>query len=141
MNEKPFEIVSHTADIAVVVRGQDMQDLFRNAARALTSVLVGDQMEIGHGVERTVNLDSTDVDALLIDWLNELVFYADAEQLVFSDFHFDDVQDGHLSVVCWGERLEASRNLFIREVKAATYHGSHISQTDNGYTARIVFDV
>ncbi len=141
MSEKPFEIVSHTADIAVVVRGDDMQDLFRNAARALNSVLVGDQAEVGREVEKTVNLDSTDMDALLIDWLNELLFYADAEQLVFSDFHFDDVQDGHLSVVCRGEYLEGSRNLFIREVKAATYHGSHISQTDNGYMARIVFDV
>lgn len=124
-----------------MIRGRDLADLLRNAARALNAIILSEDSVVRPEMERTISLDSLDSDTLLVDWLNELIYRSEVEQLVFSEFQFDTLQDGLLVARCRGEYLDASRHRVIREVKAATYHMSDIRRTQLGYHARVVFDV
>ncbi len=141
MDRQPFEMLSHTADIAVLVRGRDMAELLSNAARALYAAMLPAETEIRSTVTRTIRIDSVDADTLLVDWVNELIYQIDAEHMVFSRFRFPSLGDDRLEAECGGELLDHSRHRLTREVKAATYHMSHIECTDNGLEARIVLDV
>ncbi len=141
MDVKPYEITTHTADVAILVRGRDMADLLRNAARAFYELVLEDASGLSSTLTRELQLESVDADTMLIDWINELVYMIDAEQLVFATFHFGELGPSYLVARAQGEYLDPSRHQLKREVKAATYHMSHISETSRGLDARIILDV
>ena len=137
---KLFEFVAHTADVAVLIHGRNIPDLFRHAAAALYA-LTTTGPDFAAVQCRTISIDSVDRDALLVDWLNELVYLLYVEHAGFSDFRFDELADGHLTSRCCGEYLVPGVHRLHLEVKAATHHMVHIARTRGGYTARIVLDV
>ena len=140
MATKPFEIIAHTADVAVLVRGRDLAELLVHAARALYAVVFADLL-VAAVVERVLTVDSVDDAALVIDWLNELIYLLDAEQTVFGDFEVMELTAGHAVVRCRGEYLNAARHHRSREVKAATYHMARLRRIPSGYVSRVVFDI
>ncbi len=141
MDREPFEMLAHTADIAVLVRGRDMAELLRNAARAFYAVVLTEDTEIRSTTTRMICIESVDADTLLVDWVNELIYQIDAEHVVFSDFRFHDLGVDRLEAECGGEPLDLSRHHLKREVKAATYHMSRIESADSWLEARIVLDI
>jgi SHS2 domain-containing protein len=85
MRLPPFEIVPHTADIGLVVRGRDTTELLVNSGRGLNAILFRSPPS-GRDIERDVHIESADADTLLVDWLNELLYLLDGERLAFSRF-------------------------------------------------------
>lgn len=141
MEQKPFEILTHTADVAIGVWGIDVAELLRNAARGLYCIVLTEDSEVRPTITRQISLESVDSDTLLIDWMNELIYMIDAEQLLFSMFEFDELEAGYLKARVHGEYLDLSRHQLRREVKAATYHMSQIEASEQGLKARIILDV
>jgi SHS2 domain-containing protein len=78
-----FEEVEHTADWALRVRGRDLSQLLTNAARGMSYLLVSEVAAIPSQVERRLVLDAMDAESLLVAWLSELAYWAEAELLVF----------------------------------------------------------
>ena len=140
MSRQPFEMVAHTADIGVLIRGRDIEELLVNAARGLYSILLC-ATSPAERLERVVTVDSPDGDALLVDWLNELIYLFDAERLAFSRFEFEHLTECRLQVRCFGEYIDTARHKVVRDVKAATYHEAHIQRVENGYAVRVILDV
>jgi len=140
MEPKPFEFVAHTADVAALIRGHDLEDVLRNAAAAFYSLAMGER-SIAATLRHRVAITSVDNDALLVDWLNELIYLLFVDHLAFSQFQFEEVVDGRLRVNCHGQHLLPCQLHLIREVKAATYHMAHLEPYPGGLAARIVFDV
>ena len=140
MGTKPFEVIAHTADIAVDVFGRDLAELFVHAAQALYAVTF-ENVAIAAGQKRTLTLDSIDADALVVDWLNELIYLLEVEHAVFTECDVLELADGHATIECCGGRLDMSLSRRQREVKAATYHMTRLRRVPTGYTCRIVFDV
>jgi SHS2 domain-containing protein len=140
MESKPFEFVAHTADVAALVRGHDLEDVLRNAAAAFYSLAMGER-SIAATLCRSVAITSVDNDALLVDWLNELIYLLFVDHQAFSQFEFDELADGRLRVNCHGQHLLPCQLHLKREVKAATYHMAHLAPDRDGLIARIVFDV
>ncbi len=133
-------VVAHTADVALAIFGHDMADLFRHAAAALYHLTVtGPAFSPTHC--RTLSVESVDDDALLVDWLNELVYLLYAEHVLCSEFRFDELAHGHLTARCCGEYLIPGIHKVHREVKAATLHMAHLRRTRDGYQARVILDI
>lgn len=139
MQTRPFRVVGHTADIAVVVSGDSLKQLLENAALALYYLTI-DKPLVGSIETRRVEIDSIDDAALLIDWLNELIYLLFVDRLACWDFEFDDIGDGGAVAHCHAARLSPDTRL-KREIKAATYHTNLLSYSDGGLVARVVFDV
>ena len=133
-------MVSHTADIGMLIRGRDREELLLNAAQALYSNLFR-ATGLAERLERVVTIDSPDGDALLIDWLNELIYLFDTDRLAFLRFQVELLTECRLRVRCFGEYIDTSRHRVVRDVKAATYHEAHVQRVEDGYTVRVILDV
>jgi SHS2 domain-containing protein len=132
-----FEEVEHTADWALRVRGRDYGELLVNAARGMSRLLVSDPATIPTDVERRFTLDAFDGESLLVEWLSELVYWAEAEMLVFREFELGQVTPDHLEVVVRGGPVPGLQ----KHIKAVTYHNLEIVETEDGLEATVVFDV
>jgi SHS2 domain-containing protein len=132
-----FVVVEHMADWALRVYGRDLADLLANAAMGMAYLMVGDLAAVPLDEKRTVVLDAFDAETLLVDWLSELAYWAEDEQLVFREFGLSEVTERHLSAVVRGGKAAELQ----KHIKAVTYHDLEIVESDEGLTTTIVFDV
>lgn len=132
-----FEIVDHTADWAIRVHGSDLAGLLMNAALGMATLLVSDLYSVPLEVKRDVQLEAFDAETLLVDWLSELAYFAEDEQLVFREFRLHNVTANHLEAQLRGGRAPDLE----KHIKAVTYNELIIERTDTGLTATVVFDV
>ncbi|MCK6627628.1 MAG: archease [Anaerolineae bacterium] len=137
MPKVEFEEIEHTADWALRVRGQDLAELLINAARGMSSLLVQELAEIPLEVEKHFELEAADAESLLVNWLSELVYWVEAEGVVFGEYELHHVTPTHLQAVVRGGHVPALQ----KHIKAVTYHKLEIVETDDGLEATVVFDV
>ena len=136
---KEFEILDHTADVGIIAYGADLRQAFANAARGLFSLItrLGGVDEVLH---RDIELTADDAESLLVDWLNELVYYFDAEGILFKRFDIIELNNSHLKARGYGEKADSARHELKMGVKAATYHMLKIEK-NNGYRVQVIFDI
>ena len=83
--KKRFEILDHTADIGLIVYGDDLKALFENAGEAFFR-LVTDLKKVRQKEDRKIELKGESLERLMVDWLNELHYLHDVENLLFKKF-------------------------------------------------------
>lgn len=135
-----YQELEHTADLAIRVWGKDLAELFANAAYGMFNLMV-DVDKLGAEAEHNISLAAGDKEALLVDWLSELLTLHDLHREAYRDF---DVHS--LAVDNQGARLEATvRGSKVEQVKivikGVTYHDLRIEETPEGYAATLVFDI
>jgi len=134
-----WELLDHTADIRMEVRGKTLVELFLNAADGLISLLAPDA-EASTDTELDVVLDSDDAENLLVDWLREILFYNETRDFVPVQTEIVELSDKVVKArLVGGAKLSGEEP--VAEIKGVTYHGLSITKTGRGYTARIVFDI
>ena len=137
--EKEFEIVNHTADVGIIAYGADMKQAFANAAKALFS-LIADLDDVEEVVHRDIELTAPDQESLLVEWLNELIYLFDAENIIFKRFDIAWLSNTHLNARSYGHEVDSSKHKLKTGVKAATYHMLKIDNT-NGSRVQVLFDI
>lgn len=143
---KRYKVLEHTADLALEVYGRDLKELFGNAAFALFDV-VTDLSRVEERVERTVRLSAFDLEQLLVNWLNELLYYHEVEQLLFKRFEVTglDVGARHavplLEAIAYGESFREGRHIILTSPKAATHHKIEVVEVPEGWRARVIIDL
>jgi SHS2 domain-containing protein len=133
-----FEVLEHTADIGLRLTGGTLDEVFAAAAEGLAT-LEGSWFP-GEGVEREVEVRGGDVAALLVAWLDELLYLRDAEDVVFGGFAVDEVDGGRLRARIRVAPREG-RILDAAGVKAATYHRLRVDRANGGWVADVYLDV
>lgn len=134
------EVFEHTADLGLRIRTADLDTLFVEAAQALFEAIVND-LGVVQPVRRVeVSLENDDREYLLFDWLKELLYRFDSEHLVLGKFEAR-VTGARLTGAAWGEPLDPDRHQLEHEVKAITYHGLRVEQTDDGWLAEVIVDI
>lgn len=130
-------LVPHTGEVEVVVEAPHLASLFEEAARALAELMAEDAPPEGSGASVHVELSARDREALLVDWLNELVYRADVDKRVYGDVTVDRATDTRLEATLRGNKPLAPRT----SVKAATWHRLSIAPREGGLRAVFVLDV
>lgn len=136
MQKIGFEEVEHPADVAVNVWGSDLAELFANAAQGMAWLLAGPE-SVEPTVEVTVELDALDAETLMVSWLGELLFLAEEEEVVFTDFELEEVTPTRLLGKARGRPVDEHR----AHIKAVTFSEMDIRHTPRGWETKIVFDV
>jgi SHS2 domain-containing protein len=123
-------------ELRLRVEAPSLEELYVEAGRALSELMlplashpVGDR-------ER-VTVEAIDRDALLVDWINELIFRTETEHRVFVEFQFERLTDRFLSAWVRGVELAETRT----PIKAATLHDLHITEHDHGFSVTVTLDV
>jgi SHS2 domain-containing protein len=130
-----FREREHTADWQLEVWGPDLPALFAQAAQGMYA-LADAGLKSGPRQARSLQLNAPDAESLLVAFLEELLFFAESENLAFDQFHIK-IEDHHLEAVMEG----ASFSKLSKEIKAVTYHDLSIQQGPRGLEVKIVFDV
>ena len=137
--KKDFEIIDHTADVGIVAYGADANQTFANAARALFS-LITELDDVEEILYRDIELTAPDEESLLIEWLNQLIYLFDTENIVFKRFDVTKLNNTQLKARSYGEKVDSSKHRLKTGIKAATYHMLKIDK-GNGYRVQVLFDI
>ena len=131
------EFLDHTSELELHVRAPTFAELAGEAGRALVELMKPGCDETGVGEWRSIAAEGVDRAALLVAWLNELVYLAEVERWVPTEIQAELTGDNVLEIRARGVHLKEAPSL----VKAATYHGLQVRDTDAGVEAEVIFDV
>jgi len=131
--------IEHTADWAIRVHARDLMGLFAGAAEGMFGLLT-DLSQVTPVRRFEIDLRAIDVETLLIDWLNELLYLSEEHSVVFTGFTIHDL------AVHGGAWLRAQvdgghPSELFKVIKAATFHGLSIDRAEDGLLVELVFDV
>jgi SHS2 domain-containing protein len=142
----PYEYLEDvaTADIAFRAWDPALEGVFVAAADATMQVMVEDLASIQPVVERAITLENTSLEMLLFDFLQELIYYKDAETLLLRVPTLRIAHQDHgyvLHAQGSGERLQPERHHTRVDVKAVTLHRFALHKTDDGWEAFVILDI
>jgi len=133
-----------TADIAFEATGRDLPELFTAAADATMNVMIDNLDAIEPRETRQIGLSNDNVEMLLFDFLQELIYFKDAKRLLLRtrETHIDQKGQAYfLKTKVAGERLDDTRHQQRADVKAVTLHGFSVEKYDGGWKARVLLDI
>lgn len=145
MATRRFETRDHTADVFVVGYGETLIEALENVAIALFEQ-IADTSSLSSQQCLEVAAEAPDMEALVVNWLNEFLFLHETRQVVFCDVSIVEFQEGpparvkaQAQALPWAEVPEEAWRM---NVKAATYHGLTIAQREDGlWEVGLVCDV
>lgn len=135
-----YELVDHTADVGVRVYGKTLTQLFSRAATAMTAIMLANPEKVQSRQIRLVRVEGTDLADLLVRWLNELLYLAEIEHFLGSEFTLTHLEDVELSAEVKGEPFDPTRHQIGVGIKAATYHDLEVVRKNGEWVAQVVFD-
>ncbi|MCE5215126.1 MAG: archease [Methanobacterium sp.] len=140
--EKKFEFFDVTADVGFRAHGKTIDEAFQNAALAMFEVIT-DTSIIKAAILKEIEVESEDPVALLYDWLSELLFIHDSENMIFSDFEVTITQKTHelysLKAKAWGETFNFDKHESKDDVKAVTFHLMKVKKNKE-YHVQVILD-
>lgn len=135
-----WEHFPHQADIGVRGIGASPAEAFEQAALALIAVM-SDPETVRAQETLTVSCEAPDLELLLVEWLDRLIYEVATRQMLFGRFA---VRIDGLRLVgqAWGEAIDPARHPRVVEVKGATLTSLRVAQGGDGaWTAECVVDV
>ena len=137
---QPFRVLEHTADVGFEAFGATRTEAFRNAGRALMSLIVDlDSVEPREAV--TMETTGAGASSLLVNWLSDILYLQDTEAWLFSDFEISSLSDAALTALGRGEKFDGVRHQIKLLVKAITYHQLALERTVEGWRAQVYVDI
>jgi SHS2 domain-containing protein len=131
------EFFDHTSELGLRILAPTFADVLAEATRALAELMLRGQALSAEGPWRSLVVRATDREALLVDWLNELVFYAETERWVAVEVDVKIAGDTKVTAMARGASVADAPSL----VKAVTHHRLSVREEDCGLVAEVVLDV
>jgi SHS2 domain-containing protein len=132
-----YKLLEHTADAMVEAYGETLGERFANAAYAMFDQIT-DITKIEPFGELKIVLKAENREQLLVDFLQELLFVHDTEDLVFGEFEV--TTDGKaLEALVKGEEFDEKKHPKRSVVKGITYHRLEFDDEEGNVT--VLFDV
>ena len=125
--------------MGIVVTAPTLEGLFEVAALALTQIVTNVDT-LTQRVVRQFSIQEDEVGILLVSWLQELLYLLDTEGLVFGRSRVN-IRGVRLEATAWGEPLDRENHTLKTEIKAVTYHQLEVVRSDQGWQARVIFDI
>ena len=135
-----YQIIDHTADLGIVVKGVDVKDVFIRTGYAMTDLMV--KADISEkGAKRKVLVEGEDFPDLMVRWLSEILYLFDGEHLLVSAIEISSISSIQLQSTLTVVPLKRGHHEILREIKAVTYHQISVERKNDGWEARIIFDI
>jgi len=135
-----YELFDHTADMGIRVRAATPVELLQPAADGLYAV-IGELVSADDSEGVRFDLKANDRAALLRDFLNELLILFERDRRMLVAIDSVDFSDSYLKATVRISRVDVERSVYLREVKAITYHELSIRPIDNGFEATLIVDI
>jgi len=141
---KKYKIIEDKAfaDICFEAYGKDLNELFENSAFAIFEMAV-EIKTVNPNIIKKIKLTSDSIENLLYDFLSEILFFKDAEQLIFSKSKVDIKEKNKISLTAefHGEKINPDKHPLDNDIKAITMHLFKVEKTEKGFKATVVVDI
>lgn len=130
-----YQYIDHTADLCLVCEEDTIENIYRSNLEGMYAYLgpIGTKSVVC----KKFDLKKGNQDELLVEFLNELIFWIDTKYLYFNQMKFEILTKNHLIIQLQG--TEVLR--WQRHIKAATYHQFNLSLENGRYISTITFDI
>ena len=137
---KRHELTEHTADVGVLARADSLGELYEALAEGLADVIY-DRSEVAGRVQRVVEVEAEDREALAVDFLSRLLTVVLADYFLYAAVRVE--MDGELRIraTLEGEAIDVARHEIRTEVKAITYHQLEVAPRDGRWVGRVILDL
>ena len=134
-----YRFLPHTADIRMKIESDNLPGLLRAGVKGMSQILKEDGCgEYQYDIQRVIQVKSSDITCLLIDFLSDVLTYCYTEKAVFCEVNFLEFSTEVLAAEVSGRSVEA----FDEEIKAVTYHEADVNQNNQGmWESMVVFDI
>lgn len=134
--DKGYKILEHPADVRVQAFGNSKEELFLNAMEGMNAVLQPQRKT--QNAKRKIKVKSPDINALLVDFLSEVLYLSQVNKEIHNNIKFTKFSDTELTGELIGQKIES----FGEDIKAVTYHGLEIKKNKKDlYEVTILFDI
>jgi protein archease len=134
-----WEHFPHDADVGIRGRGPTLAEAFEQAALALTGIVTDAEIAAGTAVD--VTCEGPDVEMLLVEWLNAIIYEMAVRNMIFGQFKVT-LSNTRLQGTMWGETIDQAKHLPACEPKGATYTALRVAQEPDGtWSAACTIDV
>lgn len=142
MNSTPvtYQTIDHTADLGIIVKGPDVKQLFIHAAQAITDLMVEGDISDKTAI-RDVLVKGEDFPDLMVRWLGEILYLFEGENLIVNLIEVKSISPIQLKSTLTLARFEPEHHQILREIKAVTYHQISVDKSDDGWEAKVIFDI
>lgn len=136
-----FTLLEHTSEVGFESTGETLEEAFENAGKAVFELMT-DIDRLRCDQETTFTVESENLEALLFDFVDELIYLSQAEGLLLCTFNISigEIEDGY-RLVCEAEGQEIEENMRLQEIKAPTYSDVLVEERDGGWLLRMFVDV
>ena len=134
---KSYSIIDHEADVGFEVYGNTEEELFRNGAVALFS-LITDLESVRPITEKHFEVSGNG--ELLIVFLNELLYLWDVEKFIPKEIMITREHE-NLKAILKGEYFDEGRHTVSGAVKAVTYHMFSLQEEQGRFKATFIVDI
>jgi len=137
-----YTFIDHTADIAVEVEADTIEEFFMSAADALKEVVL-ETVTLRPNESYLLEMNSVSLENLLVNFLNELNFRLIYKEKMFSNIHNITIKqiEDIWKLECSLYEADIDVNLVKTEIKSVTYHKMEIKKKKSGFKTIIVFDI
>jgi len=134
--KQKYEILEHPADLKIRAYGQNLSELFNNVLLAMTEAMKPRVIEQNF-ISQKIDLKANNLENLLIDFLSEVIYQTDLNNLVYSRAEFDKINKQELSGKIFGQKIKTLET----EIKAVTWHDLEVKKENNQWRAILIFDL
>jgi SHS2 domain-containing protein len=137
---KNYEVLEHTADIRLRIKGKNLKELFKNAALSIFDISSRKQFTKNKKhADLKIKLKADSLEELFVLWLNELLSLSSAKNLIFHGFKIIKLEDNYIEAMATGGDMNNYK--VHTEIKAVTYHELKVIQSSTGCIAEVILDV
>ena len=132
------------ADVAFEAEGASLEELFTSAWDATLRVMIENPSALSGESRKSIAIEDQSIDLLLHNFLQELIYYKDAETLLLRLEHCR-IDAGtaatKLEALATGEQIDVERHRLGTDVKAVTFHKFSLSKDGEIWRTTVVLDV
>ena len=134
-----YEILDHTADIGIKVKGESLPAVMEKTILALSDLMIGNT-QVGSNEEREFIIDEDDVEIALVSILEEILYLFEHQKFAVSCCSVS-VQNNEYRVQMKGSLFNPSKVKDGTEIKAVTYHQLKVKKEDDTWIVKVIFDI
>ena len=139
----PFKFVEDIAiaDVAFEATGKDLTELFQSAAQAVIESLANPKT-VKTVIVKEIKLKEKDVEKLLFNFLEEIVYLKDKDAIVFNDVKVKvDEKKMEVTAMLTGDTVKPDEQELHQDVKAVTMHYWLVEKKNGTWQATVVLDI
>ena len=135
----PYELIGHTADVAVRAESDSLPGIFQETARALFEIMC-DTSTLDSSISFDVTVEAETMKDLLHDWLSELLYLHETEDVLLCGYDVK-IEGSTVKAQVTGEKTDPEKHVLRSGVKAITYHLLSVQESNGIWNAEVLFDV